>query len=194
MAPFVSPLSLLAVVVSLVTATFPELEEVDDSPKRYFIRYTTGGRDKCLRRLSRDTRIDDSSSATRMLFDFPALSSFVLHVESSQELTALRSDHDIEEIIEDQERTIQIMHGSVKPFSPGKNLRITQSPPQIVPYGVEMVQAPFAWQHGIRGKGVKVCVIDSGATLHEDLNQTSLDGAVVSSFWSQGDDEWFVDR
>jgi subtilisin family serine protease len=82
----------------------------------------------------------------------------------------------------------------MKPFSPGTHLRNKKSLPQTAPYGIAMVQAPFAWKHGIRGKDVKVCVIDSGATLHEDLNQTSLNGAVASTFWDRGDGEWFLDR
>jgi hypothetical protein len=112
MAPFASRIALLTAAVSLVTSTFAQLEHVDDSPKRYFIKYTTGSRDQCLRSLHQETRIDDSSSATTILFDFPTLSSFVLHVESSQELRGFQNDPDIEVIFEDTERTTQILlHG-----------------------------------------------------------------------------------
>jgi hypothetical protein len=74
---------------------------------------------------------------------------------------------------------------SVKLYHPNKDkeshqlrrhLQQQQSPPQEIPYGVEMVKAPEAWHCGIRGAGVKVCVVDSGTDLHEDLNQASLSG------------------
>ncbi|CAB9517497.1 Thermostable alkaline protease [Seminavis robusta] len=179
----------------------PSRSHIDDGHnKRVFVKYKSGRHDDCLWRIHHDTRIADSSSSTRMLFDFPDLESFVVNVESLEELLALKNDPEIEKVYEDAARTTQMIHGSIKPHrSPrdetakASHLRNSRSPSQQVPYGVELVQAPYAWQRGIKGAGVKVCVIDSGIARHEDLDQNGLDGSVASSFWFQGSDEWYDD-
>jgi serine protease len=59
---------------------------------------------------------------------------------------------------------------------------------QVVPYGIEYVQAPQAWAAGATGEGVKVCIIDTGyGAHHEDLQGLSVDG------YSQVDDNWAFD-
>lgn len=40
---------------------------------------------------------------------------------------------------------------------------------QVLDYGMEKVKAPEAWNSGYTGKGVKVAVIDTGISSHEDL-------------------------
>jgi len=41
---------------------------------------------------------------------------------------------------------------------------------EVMPYGIERVQAPMLWDLGITGEGVTVCVIDTGLYwLHEDI-------------------------
>ena len=60
---------------------------------------------------------------------------------------------------------------------------------QQTPYGIDMVRAMQAWtQFNVRGKGVKVCMIDSGInSTHEDFAQYQLSGSSSSSFitpWS----------
>jgi serine protease len=59
---------------------------------------------------------------------------------------------------------------------------------QVMPYGIEMVQAPQVWAAGATGEGVKVCIIDTGyGAHHEDLQGLSVDG------YSQVDDNWAFD-
>jgi serine protease len=59
---------------------------------------------------------------------------------------------------------------------------------QVVPYGIEYVQAPQAWAAGATGDGVTVCIIDTGyGAHHEDLQGLSVEG------YSQVDDEWDFD-
>jgi len=59
---------------------------------------------------------------------------------------------------------------------------------QVVPYGIEYVQAPQAWAAGATGEGVKVCIIDTGyGAHHEDLQGLSVEG------YSQVDDQWDFD-
>jgi len=48
---------------------------------------------------------------------------------------------------------------------------------QVVPYGINSVQAPQAWSVGADGTGIKVCVIDSGIKAdHEDFAGIAMTG------------------
>jgi subtilisin family serine protease len=59
---------------------------------------------------------------------------------------------------------------------------------QVMPYGIEYVQAPEVWEEGYTGEGVKVCIIDTGyGAHHEDLQGLSVEG------YSQVDDNWAFD-
>jgi subtilisin family serine protease len=59
---------------------------------------------------------------------------------------------------------------------------------QVIPYGIEYVQAPQAWAAGATGDGVTVCIIDTGyGAHHEDLQGLSVEG------YSQVDDQWDFD-
>lgn len=60
---------------------------------------------------------------------------------------------------------------------------------QVVPYGIEYVQAPEMWAEGYLGEGVTVCIIDTGLKRdHEDLaGVANVDGI------SQVDDQWDFD-
>jgi serine protease len=59
---------------------------------------------------------------------------------------------------------------------------------ETVPYGIDYVQAPEAWDEGADGDGVTVCIIDTGfGAHHEDLQGLSVDG------YSQVDDDWAFD-
>jgi serine protease len=164
---------------------YSSLRQRDNSEtKRVFVKCREGNHQNCYGSLNRTTRMMDPSSMTRMYYDFPDLDTFVMEVATEEELLALQNDPNIEEIVEDAPRYPMHLPGSVKPYRPQKssNLRKLQSPPQQIPYGVEMVKAPEAWSYGIRGAGVKVCIIDSGTDMsHEDLNQETLDG--ISSWY-----------
>jgi subtilisin family serine protease len=59
---------------------------------------------------------------------------------------------------------------------------------QVVPYGIDCVQAPDAWAAGATGEGVTVCIIDTGfGAHHEDLQGLTVEGE------SQVDDQWDFD-
>jgi len=59
---------------------------------------------------------------------------------------------------------------------------------EVVPYGIDYVQAPDAWAAGATGEGVTVCIIDTGfGAHHEDLQGLSVEG------YSQVDDQWDFD-
>lgn len=50
---------------------------------------------------------------------------------------------------------------------------------QVMPYGIERVQAPLMWAEGYTGEGVTVCIIDTGLYyLHEDIDENYVLGGV----------------
>ena len=52
-------------------------------------------------------------------------------------------------------------------------------PAEILPYGVNMVEAPAVWEKNITGEKVRVCVIDSGNRLQSSrLRPVSLKGGI----------------
>jgi len=61
---------------------------------------------------------------------------------------------------------------------------------QVLPYGIERVQAPQVWAAGYTGEGVNVCIIDTGLYYdHEDIDGES----VLGGFSQDPDSEWFED-
>jgi subtilisin family serine protease len=64
------------------------------------------------------------------------------------------------------------------------------SPEQLMPYGIERVQAPLVWEAGYTGEGVTVCIIDTGLYYdHEDIDGDS----VVGGYSQDPESEWFED-
>ncbi len=61
---------------------------------------------------------------------------------------------------------------------------------QVMPWGIEAVQAPEVWAEGYTGEGVTVCIIDTGLYAdHEDLWEPErMDG-----FSQIPGEEWFTD-
>jgi serine protease len=60
---------------------------------------------------------------------------------------------------------------------------------QVIPWGINAVQAPLVWAKGYLGEGVTVCIIDTGLyTAHEDLV-----GLPYVAGYSQVDDDWTYD-
>ena len=50
---------------------------------------------------------------------------------------------------------------------------------QVMPFGIERVQAPLVWDAGFEGEGVTVCVIDTGLYWeHEDIDENYVLGGV----------------
>ena len=63
-----------------------------------------------------------------------------------------------------------------EPISEEQEINLLEG--QTIPWGLEMVRAVQVWDvFGVRGNGVKVCLLDTGVdSLHEDLQSLSLDG------------------
>jgi subtilisin family serine protease len=61
---------------------------------------------------------------------------------------------------------------------------------QVMPYGIERVQAPLVWAEGYEGEGVTVCIIDTGLYVdHEDI----ADDTVAGGFSQDPDSAWYQD-
>ena len=63
---------------------------------------------------------------------------------------------------------------------------------QVMPYGVERVQAPQVWAEGYTGEGVTVCIIDTGLYWeHEDISD--LGDYVIGGTSQDPASEWYED-
>ena len=63
---------------------------------------------------------------------------------------------------------------------------------QVMPYGIERVQAPLVWAEGVTGEGVTVCIIDTGLYWeHEDI--ADYPGLVIGGTSQDPDSEWYED-
>jgi serine protease len=64
---------------------------------------------------------------------------------------------------------------------------------QVIPFGIERVQAPLVWAEGYTGEGVTVCIIDTGLYWeHEDI--ADYPGPYLLGGVSQDpDSEWYQD-
>ena len=63
---------------------------------------------------------------------------------------------------------------------------------QVMPFGIERVQAPQVWEAGYTGEGVTVCIIDTGLYWeHEDI--ADYPGLVLGGYSQDPDSEWYED-
>ncbi len=63
---------------------------------------------------------------------------------------------------------------------------------QVVPFGIDRVQAPQVWDEGFEGEGVTVCIIDTGLyPLHEDIDETYVLGGVSQDPASDWDSDGY---
>jgi major intracellular serine protease len=69
------------------------------------------------------------------------------------------------------------------PFTSDASLTASATP-SVIPYGIEMHQAPFIWEQGEEGEGIVVAVLDTGCDInHDDLKDNIIDGR---NFTSEG--------
>lgn len=105
-------------------------------------------------------------------FEFPKLNVLAVTLPASA-VEGLRNNPNVVSIEEDAVRY---------PMGDGEG--------QVVPYGIDMVQAPQAWDAGADGEGVTVCIIDTGLYWeHEDIP----DIPNVDGFSQIPGEDWFTD-
>lgn len=127
--------------------------EPDEVPyeRRVWIKYKEGQRDACLRSLSSFTA--RSMPPVKFHHDFSRIGAFVV-TATVEEINELSVDPMIESIEEDPKRYPMHIPESIQH-------RELQDEGEVIPYGVEMVQAAEAHARGYTGLGARVCVIDS---------------------------------
>ena len=115
-------------------------------------------------------------------FDFPTLNSVVV-TAAQTEIEALQADPNVLSVDDDPESFLPCYS---EPRDRHRHLQEANC--QYLPYGIEMVQANLAWEAGLAGAGVKVCVIDAGFDLtHEDFNSATYtgDSLVPGENWNE---------
>ena len=141
--------------------TVPNEQHLDDEPtRRVFVKYRRN------RRNAFQTELQQRSSNTRINYDFKELDTFVVTIPES-EVESLKGNPDVEVVHDDVPRYPQYIPESA-------NRRRLQTNKEIIPYGIDMVQARQVWKLGARGQNVTVCVVDTGVdSPHEDLMRVS---------------------
>jgi subtilisin family serine protease len=111
---------------------------------------------------------------------------FAICVDTQKEVDLVADLTDVEGVEDDPPRTLSYLPGSEEV------VRILQLSGQVVPYGVDLVKAPDFWnRYGVKGAGVKVCVIDTGLrTTHQDIKDLDLSGTSDNSNLIS---DWFED-
>lgn len=139
------------------TYELPYEAPVEEEPsRRIFVKYRKN------RRSAFETEISKRSSKVKLHYDFQRIDTFVLTVPES-EVEAFKKNPNVEMVHDDVPRYPQYIVDSVK-------RRKLQSDGEVTPYGVDLVQAKEVWALGARGKGVTVCIVDTGVDeAHEDL-------------------------
>jgi Spy/CpxP family protein refolding chaperone len=148
-----------------------------DAEVRIIVQCKPGTEDNCLQ------QITSTGQMVNVVHQLPGTDFFALKVKKSvqQELSLLS---DVDALERDPIRrpfaTILTTTTTMKeqdrnrPRSLETGTTTAGVSQQITPYGVDLVQARQVWAtYGITGQNVKVCVIDTGLKLHEDLNSNS---------------------
>jgi serine protease len=158
-----------------------------DVERRVWVQYKDGAHDACMHSMEAFTSTKSRSGAGELLppvkmhYDFAESNTFVV-TANDEEIEMLQADPAIENVELDVERYLMraIEEEQVEE-------RELQQQGETVPFGIRMVQADQAWEQGVTGSGVKVCVIDSGIdATHEDFVTSRLSGLqLAASPWQR---------
>jgi subtilisin family serine protease len=172
----------IALVLALLFVLGTVLTASGAPEARVFVEYRPG--------TQAAVRADLKKAGAEFHYQFDKLQSFVISVPA-QALAGLQHNPNIVSIELDPER-------SLVPVMPAALPTQSLLTPQVVPYGVDMVQAREIWDanHDLKvdkkaptGAGRTVCIIDTGlSTGHEDFAGVNITGGV-----SQVDDDWARD-
>lgn len=110
-----------------------------------------------------------------------AVSEFVEQVEANDGVAILSEEEEVEIELLHEFETIPVLSVELSPedvdaleLDPAisyieEDAEVTTMQ-QVVPWGITRVQAPAVHNRGITGSGVRVAILDSGISAHEDLN------------------------
>jgi len=163
---FLSIALLITITLGLFAASNATATPADQV--RVFVQYASGARGNVQRQLNANGAV--------FHYDFEELNTFTVTVPA-QALQGLSRNPNVVLIEDDVERyPIGIMESNAE----------VDLPAQVVPYGIDMVQARDVWdadRNGTVDEGAptasnrKVCIIDSGFyTAHEDLQGVNVSG------------------
>ncbi len=163
---FLSIALLITITLGLFAASNASATPADQV--RVFVQYAPGARGNVQRQLNANGAV--------FHYDFEELNTFTVTVPA-QALQGLSRNPNVVLIEDDVERyPIGIMESNAE----------VDLPTQVVPYGIDMVQARDVWDAdrdgtadtgAPTGSGRKVCIIDSGFyTDHEDLQGVNVSG------------------
>ncbi len=174
---------LSVVLMLLFSVASPVMADPSDTV-RVWVSYRDGGKSEVFKALS--------SSSSQIHYDFPELGAYVVSLPAAA-LNGILNNPWVIEVEEDAERyPISAMEGHVTEAA----LDVVDELGQIVPYGIDMVQARDVWdvdRDGVVDAGAPtganrtLCIIDSGYYQdHEDLPN-------AGGGYSQVDDNWARD-
>ena len=122
--------------------------------------------DKCLEQLVRSV----PGNSMKVVHALKGLSSLAVVIKTSKMEQVKAMGFDVKE---DTIREPLYIKDSIE-----YHHRDLQSASQVIPYGINLVKAREVWSsYGVKGEGVKVCVMDSGiAAGHSDFVSSNLSG------------------
>jgi len=125
-----------------------------------------------------------------------AIDADIIFTDSNDLLRNLRDNPYVKRI--DDDVTVSILNDilplSIREISSSGRLSglfsRTSSVGQMIPWGVEKIEAPSAWASSTRGDGVRVAIIDTGIELgHVDLKGNIKGGINTINSWKSANDD-----
>lgn len=148
---------------------------------RVIVRYKPGSHSKVVQTIATSDSMRRANQAmTEIHYDFTELDTMVITADPAI-IVEMQNITEIESIEADP---LRFPARNPKDFVDFVQ-RGSRNLQQTKPYGVDLVQAPDAWERGATGQGVKVCVIDSGIDVdHPDFVTSRLGGLDTSLDWN----------
>jgi len=145
----------------------PPATSDSEALRRVWVRYEKGDHDSCARTIQ-------NHGAKRIKYDFPDSDSIVLTATES-EIEQLQHDPAVLSIEDDPKRYLH--HRYLRQLS------TSPWPGQLEGYGVTLVEADQMWREGLTGKGIKICVVDTGVDVsHPEMNATNFSGDSLANW------------
>lgn len=146
------------------------------APRRVIIRYKTGQKKETINAMTRASKQRAAGEPEiQVAYDFDDLNAFVVSA-MEDEIAVLVNSPEVEAIEDDPIRFPMSIEGSnadLTEFFANGSRQLQET----TPVGIDLVQAPDVWAQGVTGKGVKVCVIDTGIDQeHPDFITSNLSG------------------